>query len=145
MIVFSYTVCLLSPLFFTETSGGEDDSEMALSFVGQVYHEVFQRENKRQTERKLFIREHQLKCCFLFSLSISSHPSSKFLFHFIVLFPHTISFSLSLSLPTYLARYPLSSPSCLRLLPSQISSSLVWNMNILKLRSLKGTMKWPPS
>lgn len=103
MIVFSYTVCLLSPLFFTETSGGEDDSEMALSFVGQVYHEVFQRENKRQTERKLFIREHQLKCCFLFSLSISSHPSSKFLFHFIVLFPHTISFSLSLSLSPYLS------------------------------------------
>lgn len=117
MIVFSYTVCLLLPLFFTETSGGEDDSEMALSFVGQVYHEVFQRENKRQTERKLFIREHQLKCCFLFSLSISSHPSSKFLFHFIVLFPHTISFSLSLSLslPILLAilfLLPLASVCC---------------------------------
>lgn len=140
---------ILSPSPSTAASSGEDDSGIALSLVGQVCREVFHSENKRETERKLFIREHQLKCCFLFSASLSSLstlPSSQFLFSFIsLLFFLTPSVSLSLSLSTSLARYPLSSPARLCLLPSQISSSLAWNMNILELRSLKGTMKWPPS
>ncbi len=114
---------------------------MALSLVGQVCHKVFPSENKRETERK-FIREHHIECCFLFSASLFSLSSSELLFHlFLCSF-----FSLSQfpSLSTSLARIPLSSPSRLCLLPSQISSSLAWNMNILELRSLKGTMKCPP-
>ena len=37
-------------------------------------HRVFSRENKRKTERKLFMREHRLQCCALFSASLFSTP-----------------------------------------------------------------------
>ena len=110
-------------------------------------HRVFSRENKRKTERKLFMREHRLQCCALFSASLFSTPppSSSFIYFFALFFlTPSVPPSLSLPLPS-LARSPLSSPSRLCLLPSQISSSLAWNMNILELRSLKGTMKWPRS
>lgn len=141
--VISYTVCLLPPLSSTAARAVGDDRDTALSLVGQVCHEVFQSENKRKTERKLFIREHQLQRCFLLSASLSSLPSSELLFH--LFFCSFFSLRQFPSLSTSLARYPLSSSSRLCLLPSQISSSLAWNMNILELRSLKGTMKWPPS
>lgn len=113
-------------------------------------HQVFSRENKRKTERKLFIGEHRLQCCALFSASLFSTSPPPFVFHLfffsisLLFFSHSVSSPLSLPLPS-LARSPLSSPSRLCLLPSQISSSLAWNMNILELRSLKGTMKWPRS
>lgn len=86
-------------------------------------HQVFSRENKRKTERKLFIGEHRLQCCALFSASLFSTPP--FVFHLFLcsFFSHSVSSPLSLPLPS-LACSPLSSPSRLCLLPSQISSSL---------------------
>lgn len=139
--------CVLSCLLLLFSSSAarawEDDIEMALSLVGQVCHEVFQIENKRKTVRKLFIREHQLQHCFLVSVSLFSLPSTQFLFHLFLCSLFSLhQFPL---LSTSLAHDPLSSPSRLCLLPSQKSSSLARNMNILELRSLKGTMKWPPS
>lgn len=139
--------CVIShPLFPFSSSAaraGEDDSAMALSLVGQVCHEVFHSENKRKTERKLFIREHRLQLCFLVSVTLFSLPSTLLLFHLFLCSLFSLhQFPTPSTSP---ACYPLSSRSRLCLLPSQISSSLAWNMNILELRSLKGTMKWPPS
>lgn len=92
-----------------------------LSLVGQVCHKVFQSENKR-TERKLFIREHWLQCCFLVSVSLFSLPSTQPLFHLFLCSLFSLhQFPL---LSTYLALDPLSSPARLCLLPSQIPSSL---------------------
>lgn len=86
---------------------------MASSLVGQVCHEVFQSENKRKTERKLFIREHQLKCRFLFSASLSSLPSSELLFHlfhcsFFLTPSVSLSLYLSCSLSSFFSLSPLS-------------------------------------
>lgn len=98
---------------YSRASSSTAAREMALSLVGQVCCEVFHGENKRKTERKLFIREHQLKCCFLFSASLSSLPSSRVSFiYFIALFSHSVSFShslyLSRSLSSFFSRSPLS-------------------------------------
>lgn len=111
IMIMSSPHCLLSPFSSTAASAGEDDRQMALSLVGQVCHEVFQSENKIKTERKLFIREHQLQCCFLFSASLFSLPLLWVSLSFISLlfFSHSVSFPLSLS--TSLARYPLFSLS----------------------------------
>lgn len=75
----------------------------------------FQSENKRKTERKLFIREHQLQCSFLFSASLFSLPSSEFLFHLFHCSFFSLRQFLSLSLPLLLAilfLLPLASVCC---------------------------------
>lgn len=69
-------------------------------------------------------------------------PPSLAFIYFFALFSHSIS---PLFLSTALVHDPLSSPPCLCMLPSLISFSLARHMNILELRSLKGTMKRPPS
>lgn len=86
---------------------------MALSLVGQVCHEMFQRENKRKTVRKLFIREHQLKvqlsvlCIPLLTPPLP--PPSFSSIYFIALFSHSVSFALSIPLLlTILFLLPLS-------------------------------------
>ena len=64
-------------------------------------HRVFSRENKRKTERKLFMREHRLQCCALFSASLFSTPP-QFVFHLFLrsFFPHSVRSPLSLSTST---------------------------------------------
>lgn len=64
----------------TAAGAGADNRESALPLVGRVCHQVFHSgKKKKKTARKLFIREHQLKCCFLFFAPLSSHPSTQFL------------------------------------------------------------------
>lgn len=84
--------------------------EMALSFLGHVCHEVFQ-SKKIKTEGKLFIREHQLKCCFLFSASPHLPPLLPVSLSFIsLLFFLTLSVSLSLHLSSMLSSFFYFSP-----------------------------------
>lgn len=98
-------------------------------------------ERTEATERQKVVYEGSDGSALPLSLSFISSLSS-----------HSITspFSLPPSLGSYRVfsrTRPLLPPPLPRLclLPSQISSSLAWNMNILELRGLKGTMKWPPS
>lgn len=96
--------------------------------------------NREDFKNKVSVWGHHLQQRSLVSVSHSSHPLQIVSLSFISLLSFLTPSVLSLSVHD-----PLSSPPCLCMLPSLISFSLARNMNILELRSLKGTMKRPPS
>lgn len=116
------TVALPSLVAICEPFFPSPEMTARLLSVGQLCRQ------HAQTDTKLFREEHQLEVlCLLF---IYFFPLCQFCHMFMIGFFFSFIFFFL---------------SCLCLPASHISSSLATNMNILELRSLKGTMKQPPS